>query len=161
MGVAASVLSFGSESDGAGAMCRATDALIRETWPVLQRTRSLQDFQSSTDSPSLCKSPASFPPDSRDRARVAAARAAVLAGTRKNGEGQAGKQEGEGAPVAGVENTGEGVSRNERWEEDAEALAVAIGGLSPGGVSPFPSSPAWKDGDGVGDDERTVSRAAR
>ncbi|CAM9596234.1 unnamed protein product, partial [Ectocarpus sp. 13 AM-2016] len=52
----------GSESDGgADAMCRATDALIRQTWPVLHRTGSLENLALPPDSPPFRSAPASFP----------------------------------------------------------------------------------------------------
>ncbi|CAM9721078.1 unnamed protein product, partial [Ectocarpus sp. 8 AP-2014] len=52
----------GSESDGgANAMCRATDALIRQTWPVLHRTGSLENLALPPDSPPFRSAPASFP----------------------------------------------------------------------------------------------------
>lgn len=151
------VLSSGSESDGAGAMCRATDALIRETWPVLQITRSLQDFQSPPDSPCIRRTAASFPTDIRGGARAAAALAVGPAEAGGNGGGQAENQPS--VEVAGALLAGEGGSKKKGWEEDAEAEAEAFttGASSPVG-SPFPSSPGWK-GDNGEADERAVSRS--
>ncbi|CAM9352115.1 unnamed protein product [Scytosiphon promiscuus] len=145
LGNAGELLS-GSDSDGAGAMCRATDALIRETWPVLQRTRSLEDFQSSSDSLSLCKSPASFPPDRRSGARAAATRVAIAPETGRNRQERTEElhvEEAAGALMAGTERAREGGSRNNRWEENAESLAAAISASPPGG-SPFPTSTGSK-----------------
>lgn len=133
--------SSGSESDGANAMCRATDALIRETWPVLQRTRSLQAFPSPPDSPPFRGAPASFPTDGRGAEHH-----------------RGGRQRSGDATAAGFEQgLGDGgVGPRSRWEEEAVTITR---GSSPVAYPSYPSSPSWKgDGDTGG---RAVSQPAR
>lgn len=82
-----------SENESAKALLRATDALIRETMPVLRRTRSMQAFDSPPDSPlllSLC------PPSDHAPGRGAQKSAAIAGGAKKaekvlkQGEGEVG-----------------------------------------------------------------------
>eukprot|EP00903_Cladosiphon_okamuranus_P019892 g18284.t1 len=137
----------GSESDGANAMCRATDALIRETWPVLHKTRSrsLQAFSSPPESPPFRSKPASFPTDGRVApvtalAMAAAAAAAAGAGGRaaeeeEQGSGGKGGDASEARMAAGCDQDG---------DREGEGEAVTTRGSSPVEYPSNPSSPSWK-----------------
>lgn len=162
----------GSESEVANAMCRATDALIRETWPVLHRTRSLQGFPSPPDSPPFRSAPASFPTDGRGEARggpLSTSAMAAEAGEVAEQELERGSRErSEDATAAmamiagfepekygGGEGEGDGGGVRSRWEEEEQEQAVTTRGSSPVGYPSYPSSPSWK---GEGDTgERVVS----
>ena len=132
----------GSESDGANAMCRATDALIRETWPVLRRTRSrsLQAFSSPPDSPPLRSAPASFPTDGRGAEAPLTASAMAAEAEERSSRGR-GEDATAGMMAAGFEQEGGGEDgARSKWEEEA----VTTRGSSPVGYPSYPSSPSWK-----------------
>lgn len=165
----------GSESDGgANAMCRATDALIRQTWPVLHRTGSLENLALPPDSPPFRSAPASFPTDARGRAARGATLPGITAGGMVNtvdhdaDQEHASKQGSEEAAAeAATAATGSdgGGRRRRRWEEEEEEAeeekveeeeeAAAATTLVSSPTAEPPPSAGWKIDGGV--DERAVS----
>lgn len=128
--------SSGSGSEGGKALLRATDALIRQTWPVLRRTRSLQAFALSPKAlPSGSVPGSASTPWDDSRGRGAQITTAIEAEAKKAEEGSAPPRDPDAA-----EAMGGALEDGERKWEDAVTSHASSPSSSPspgqrGGVS--------------------------
>lgn len=116
-----------SESEGAKALMRATDDLIRETWPLLRKARSLQSFTTPSASPRSRSASASVPADGGVGRGGQVAAAIAAEGQRAEKES---RQQGVGGEVVALANS-EGSER--KWGEVATSRTCSpSGSQSPG-----------------------------